>query len=193
MTQVQWAVEWSPQLQATLWSVPPVIVEEVALSYRPLLGAACAAGSSMCCWAEGPNHRAGARCTPPPGLMLAGLGGRAAGAPPQATPGVPQGQLCRRGQLGRRLGSPISISPCHTAVPEYAGSLLHPLHSPPRSTPPHCVRRFEKAVLQVFGRTALCRSMDVAVQAARGNDVDCVTIDGDQVRLGAQSVVVQWW
>lgn len=41
--------------------------------------------------------------------------------------------------------------------------------------------RFEKAVAQVFGRTALCRNMEVAVQAARGNDVDSVTIDGDQV------------
>ena len=35
---------------------------------------------------------------------------------------------------------------------------------------------------QVFGRTALCRNMEVATQAARVGDMDCVTIDGDQVR-----------
>jgi hypothetical protein len=53
--------------------------------------------------------------------------------------------------------------------------------------------RFEKAVSQVFGRTALCRNMDVAVQAARGNDVDCVTIDGDQAaysRSGPGNIVL---
>ncbi|KAF5830766.1 putative chromosome associated protein [Dunaliella salina] len=61
-------------------------------------------------------------------------------------------------------------------IPTEFGSDVVPLAKKIRHDP-----KFEKAVSQVFGRTALCRTMDVAIQAARGNDVDCVTIDGDQV------------
>lgn len=45
------------------------------------------------------------------------------------------------------------------------------------SVPP----RYQPAVLQVFGRTLLCKDMDVALAASKAADCNCVTIDGDQV------------
>jgi chromosome segregation ATPase len=54
-----------------------------------------------------------------------------------------------------------------------------------RSFPPTLylhIRRFDKAVAQVFGQTLLCRNLDVATNVARALDVDTVTLDGDQVR-----------
>ena len=41
--------------------------------------------------------------------------------------------------------------------------------------------RFERAVQQVLGRTLLCKNMDVALAAARSGELNCVTIEGDQV------------
>lgn len=41
--------------------------------------------------------------------------------------------------------------------------------------------RFHKAVLEVFGRTVLCRNIDIAREVGRGGQVDCVTLEGDQV------------
>ncbi|XP_020250621.1 structural maintenance of chromosomes protein 3 isoform X1 [Asparagus officinalis] len=37
------------------------------------------------------------------------------------------------------------------------------------------------AFQQVFGRTVICRDLDVATNVARSNSLDCITLDGDQV------------
>lgn len=34
---------------------------------------------------------------------------------------------------------------------------------------------------QVFGKTLVCRNLDIAARAARESDLNCVTMDGDQV------------
>ncbi|XP_077991930.1 structural maintenance of chromosomes protein 3-like [Glandiceps talaboti] len=45
---------------------------------------------------------------------------------------------------------------------------------------------FDMAFKHVFGKTLVCRSMDVASQFARTHGLDCVTLEGDQVsRRGA--------
>tara|TARA_B110000208_G_scaffold187040_1_gene244499 strand:+ start:79 stop:1164 length:1086 start_codon:yes stop_codon:yes gene_type:complete len=46
--------------------------------------------------------------------------------------------------------------------------------------------RVERAMLQVFGQTLLCRNREVCAQYAREHMLDCITLDGDQVnRRGA--------
>jgi structural maintenance of chromosome 3 (chondroitin sulfate proteoglycan 6) len=40
---------------------------------------------------------------------------------------------------------------------------------------------FEKAFMQIFGKTLLCGSMEVAANVARLNKMSCITLDGDQV------------
>lgn len=37
------------------------------------------------------------------------------------------------------------------------------------------------APLQVFGKTLVCRNMDVAAKAAKESNLNCVTMEGDQV------------
>uniref|UniRef100_A0A7S3VMZ6 Structural maintenance of chromosomes protein n=1 Tax=Dunaliella tertiolecta TaxID=3047 RepID=A0A7S3VMZ6_DUNTE len=86
-------------------------------------------------------------------------------------------ELLQRAKAGRVTFMPLdTLHPTAANIPTEFGSDVVPLARKVRHDP-----KFEKAVSQVFGRTALCRTMDVAIQAARGNDVDCVTIDGDQV------------
>lgn len=34
---------------------------------------------------------------------------------------------------------------------------------------------------QVFGKTLVCRNMDVAAKAAKESNLNCVTMEGDQV------------
>lgn len=46
--------------------------------------------------------------------------------------------------------------------------------------------KFRKAMLTVFGKTLVCRDIDVASQYAKSANLDCVTMEGDQVsRRGA--------
>ncbi|XP_013420555.1 structural maintenance of chromosomes protein 3 [Lingula anatina] len=46
--------------------------------------------------------------------------------------------------------------------------------------------RFDCAMKHVFGKTLICRSMEVATQIARTQNLDCITLEGDQVsRRGA--------
>ncbi|KAI0216956.1 Structural maintenance of chromosomes protein 3 [Lamellibrachia satsuma] len=46
--------------------------------------------------------------------------------------------------------------------------------------------RFGKSMKHVFGKTLICRSMEVGTQMARSENLDCITLDGDQVsRRGA--------
>ncbi|KAK6174533.1 hypothetical protein SNE40_017790 [Patella caerulea] len=45
---------------------------------------------------------------------------------------------------------------------------------------------YSAAIKHVFGKTLICRSMEVATQIARTQNLDCITLDGDQVsRRGA--------
>ncbi|PIA65437.1 hypothetical protein AQUCO_00100732v1 [Aquilegia coerulea] len=41
--------------------------------------------------------------------------------------------------------------------------------------------RHSAAFQQVFGRTVVCRDLDVATKVARTNGLDCITLEGDQV------------
>ena len=41
--------------------------------------------------------------------------------------------------------------------------------------------RYDKALRYIFGRTLICRNLEVATQLARTTGLDCVTLDGDQV------------
>lgn len=46
--------------------------------------------------------------------------------------------------------------------------------------------KYSRAIKHVFGKTLICRSMEVATQIARTQNLDCITLDGDQVsRRGA--------
>ncbi|KAH9570768.1 hypothetical protein CY35_02G058500 [Sphagnum magellanicum] len=41
--------------------------------------------------------------------------------------------------------------------------------------------KFGPAFAQVFGRTVICRDLEVATNVARSSEVDCITLEGDQV------------
>lgn len=41
--------------------------------------------------------------------------------------------------------------------------------------------RYHKALKYIFGRTLICRNLEVATHLARSTRLDCVTLDGDQV------------
>ncbi|GCC21128.1 hypothetical protein chiPu_0019595, partial [Chiloscyllium punctatum] len=43
------------------------------------------------------------------------------------------------------------------------------------------IQRFDKAYKHVFGKTLICRSMEVSTQLARAFNMDCITLEGDQV------------
>merc|ERR1719266_12489 len=40
---------------------------------------------------------------------------------------------------------------------------------------------YDKALRYIFGRTLICRNLEIATQLARTTGLDCVTLDGDQV------------
>ncbi|XP_022671008.1 structural maintenance of chromosomes protein 3-like [Varroa destructor] len=41
--------------------------------------------------------------------------------------------------------------------------------------------RFERAMKYIYGKTLICRNLEVATQIARTSQLDCITLDGDQV------------
>eukprot|EP00252_Welwitschia_mirabilis_P018814 TRINITY_DN4209_c0_g1_i1.p1 TRINITY_DN4209_c0_g1~~TRINITY_DN4209_c0_g1_i1.p1 ORF type:complete len:1207 (-),score=328.66 TRINITY_DN4209_c0_g1_i1:370-3990(-) len=41
--------------------------------------------------------------------------------------------------------------------------------------------KYAPAFAQIFARTVICRDLDVATKVARSNDLDCITLEGDQV------------
>ncbi|KAF5286913.1 hypothetical protein FQA39_LY00446 [Lamprigera yunnana] len=41
--------------------------------------------------------------------------------------------------------------------------------------------KYDKAIRYLFGKTLICRNLDVATKLARTTGLDCVTLDGDQV------------
>jgi structural maintenance of chromosome 3 (chondroitin sulfate proteoglycan 6) len=44
-------------------------------------------------------------------------------------------------------------------------------------------QEYDRAMQYVFGRTLLCRNMEAAYHFAEENNLDCVTLDGDQVSI----------
>nr|CAH7739327.1 unnamed protein product [Callosobruchus chinensis] len=45
----------------------------------------------------------------------------------------------------------------------------------------HYDQKYDKAMRFLFGKTLICRNLDVATKLARTTGLDCVTLDGDQV------------
>lgn len=45
----------------------------------------------------------------------------------------------------------------------------------------HYDPKYDKAMRYLFGKTLICRNLDVATKLARTTGLDCVTLDGDQV------------
>ncbi|KAM7284567.1 structural maintenance of chromosomes protein 3 [Ixodes scapularis] len=41
--------------------------------------------------------------------------------------------------------------------------------------------KFESAMKYIYGKTLICRNLEVATQIARTSNLDCITLDGDQV------------
>ena len=42
--------------------------------------------------------------------------------------------------------------------------------------------RYDKALRYIFGKTLICRNLEVATSLAKSFHLDCVTLEGDQVR-----------
>uniref|UniRef100_T1JG50 Structural maintenance of chromosomes protein n=1 Tax=Strigamia maritima TaxID=126957 RepID=T1JG50_STRMM len=42
-------------------------------------------------------------------------------------------------------------------------------------------QKFEKAMKFIFGKTLICRNLEIATQLARNSSLDCITLEGDQV------------
>ena len=42
-------------------------------------------------------------------------------------------------------------------------------------------KKYDKALRYIFGRTLICRNLEVATKMAQEYHLDCVTLDGDQV------------
>lgn len=45
---------------------------------------------------------------------------------------------------------------------------------------------FKPAIMQVFGKTLICRDMDKASQFSRSADMDCITLEGTYESNGSQ-------
>lgn len=50
--------------------------------------------------------------------------------------------------------------------------------------------RFDKAMRYIFGKTMICRNLEVASVLARTTGLDCVTLDGDQVSSKGEKIAV---
>lgn len=90
-------------------------------------------------------------------------------------------EVMQREKEGRVTFIPLNqLIPKRAAVPESADAKLMVESLTPTK------QSFRKALEQVFGRTLICRDIEVAAAFARNHNVDCVTVDGDQVnRKGA--------
>ena len=51
--------------------------------------------------------------------------------------------------------------------------------------------KYDTALRYIFGRTLICRNLEVATQLARTTGLDCVTLDGDQVSMFKRFLVVK--
>jgi structural maintenance of chromosome 3 (chondroitin sulfate proteoglycan 6) len=82
-----------------------------------------------------------------------------------------------RGKCGRVSFMPLNrLKPAEVQYPEQYGSDVVPLLKRLKYDP-----KFEPAFRQVFGKTLVCRNLDIATRAARESDLNCVTMEGDQV------------
>ena len=43
--------------------------------------------------------------------------------------------------------------------------------------------KFDRAIKHVFSKTLICRSMEVATQIARTQNLDCITLDGKRYTI----------
>lgn len=41
--------------------------------------------------------------------------------------------------------------------------------------------KFDKAMRYIFGKTLICRNLEIATDMSKEYGLDCITIDGDQV------------
>ena len=41
--------------------------------------------------------------------------------------------------------------------------------------------KYDKALRYIFGKTLICRNLEVATNLAKTSGLDCVTLEGDQV------------
>lgn len=44
-------------------------------------------------------------------------------------------------------------------------------------------QKYDKAIRYIFGKTLICRNLEKATDLAKSTGLDCVTLDGDQVRF----------
>eukprot|EP01104_Vermistella_antarctica_P010638 TRINITY_DN2847_c1_g2_i3.p1 TRINITY_DN2847_c1_g2~~TRINITY_DN2847_c1_g2_i3.p1 ORF type:complete len:870 (-),score=309.49 TRINITY_DN2847_c1_g2_i3:51-2660(-) len=77
---------------------------------------------------------------------------------------------------GRVTFMPLNRLKPHIPPPPEEGDLAMPLIDQLRFKP-----LFKKALQQVFGRTLICRNIQIASEYARSYNLNCVTLDGDQV------------
>ena len=49
---------------------------------------------------------------------------------------------------------------------------------------------FDPAVKRVFGKTLVCRTLEAASQLAKSDELDCVTLDGEEGGVRGRE---QWW
>lgn len=51
-------------------------------------------------------------------------------------------------------------------------------------------QKFDRAINHVFNKTLICRSMEVATQIARTQNLDCITLDGQNLNF---STIITLW
>ncbi|KAK9807008.1 hypothetical protein WJX72_010649 [[Myrmecia] bisecta] len=77
---------------------------------------------------------------------------------------------------GRATFMPLNrLRPGHTDYPTEYGEDVVPMMNVLR-----CKDRFKPALQQIFGKTVICKDMDVASKVAHSTQLNCVTLDGDQ-------------
>ncbi|PSC68878.1 structural maintenance of chromosomes 3 [Micractinium conductrix] len=82
-----------------------------------------------------------------------------------------------RGKCGRVSFMPLNrLNPGQVQYPEQFGNDAVPLLRRLKYD-----QKFDPAFRQVFGKTLVCRSLDVAAKVARETNLNCVTMEGDQV------------
>lgn len=82
-----------------------------------------------------------------------------------------------RGKCGRVSFMPLNrLKPPVVQYPDQYGSDVVPLLKRLKYD-----AKFEPAFRQVFGKTLVCRNLDIAAKVARETDLSCVTMEGDQV------------
>jgi hypothetical protein len=50
--------------------------------------------------------------------------------------------------------------------------------------------KYDKALRYIFGKTLICRNLEVATNLAKTSGLDCVTLEGDQVCLLSSIIII---